>query len=81
MKWEVRIADEAKKEYKKLEGSVRKQVLAGISKVSKAPIPSPDGYGKPLGNKGGNNLTGFLRSSIGELVSALYIRWPWIRIS
>ena len=34
MKWEVRIADEAKKEYKKLEGSVRKQVLAGISKVS-----------------------------------------------
>lgn len=61
MKWEVRIADEAKKEYKKLEGSVRKQVLAGISKVSKAPLPAPDGYGKPLGNKGGNNLTGFFK--------------------
>lgn len=73
MKWEVIISYEAKKEYKKLEGSVRKQVLAGISKVSKAPLPSPDGYGKPLGNKGGYNLTVFLKSSIEELVSTLYI--------
>lgn len=61
MKWEIRITDEAKKDYGKLEGSIRKQVLAGIIKVSKAPLPSPDGYGKPLGNKKGNDLTGFFK--------------------
>ena len=61
MAWNIRIADEAKKDYKKLEGSVRKQVLAGILKVSEAPLPSPNGYGKPLGNKNGNNLTGFFK--------------------
>lgn len=61
MAWEICITDEAKNDYRKLEGSVRKQVLAGIIKVSKAPLPSPDGYGKPLGNKSGNNLTGFFK--------------------
>ena len=61
MAWEIRIADEAKKDFNKIEGSIRKQVLAGIVKVSKAPLPSPNGYGKPLGNKNGNNLTGFFK--------------------
>lgn len=61
MAWNICITDEAKKDYNKIEGSVRKQVLAGIVKVSKAPLPSPDGYGKPLGKKGGNNLTGFFK--------------------
>ena len=61
MAWKICITDEAKKDYKKIEGSIRKQVLAGIVKVSKAPLPSPNGYGKPLGNKNGNNLTGFFK--------------------
>ena len=61
MAWKIRITDEARKDYTKLEGSIRKQVLAGIEKVSKAPLPSPNGYGKPLGNKNGNNLTGFFK--------------------
>lgn len=61
MTWDVRITDEAKRDYRKLDGSLRKQVLAGIIKVSKAPLPSPNGYGKPLGNKNGNNLTGFFK--------------------
>jgi len=61
MAWEIRITDEAKKDYGKMEGSIRKQVLAGIIKVSKAPLPSPNGYGKPLGNKKGNDLTGFFK--------------------
>lgn len=61
MAWNIRITDEAKKDYEKIEGSIRKQVLAGIIKVSKAPLPSPNGYGKPLGNKNGNNLTGFFK--------------------
>ncbi len=61
MAWEIRITDKAQKDYRKLEGSLRKQVLAGILKVSEAPLPSPHGYGKPLGNKHGNNLTGFFK--------------------
>lgn len=61
MAWKIRIADEAKKDYGRIEGYVRKQVLAGIVKVSKAPLPSSNGYGKPLGNKKGNDLTGFFK--------------------
>lgn len=61
MAWAIRITNEAKKDYTKLEGSLRKQVLAGIVKVATAPLPSPNGYGKPLGNKQGNNLTGFFK--------------------
>lgn len=61
MEWKIRITDEAKKDFEKIEGSIRKQVLAGIIKVSKAPLPSSKGYGKPLGNKNGNNLTGFFK--------------------
>ena len=30
-------------------------------KVAKNPLPQPNGYGKPLGNKGNNNLTGFFK--------------------
>jgi len=61
MSWKIKIDTDAKKEYLKLDGSLKKQVLAGILKVSKAPLPSPHGYGKPLGNKNGNNLTGFFK--------------------
>ena len=46
--WKIRICNEAKKDYRKLDGSIRKQVVAGILKVAEAPLPSPNGYGKPL---------------------------------
>lgn len=61
MQWKVRISDEAKKDFGKLDMTVKKQVLAGILKVSEAPLPGPKGYGKPLGKKNGNNLTGFFK--------------------
>ncbi len=61
MAWNIRITDEAKKDFEKIQGSVRRQVLAGIIKVSGAPLPSPNGYGKPLRNKKGNDLTGFFK--------------------
>ena len=79
MGWTIRITDEAKKDYNKLEGSIRKQVLAGIIKVSKAPLPSPNGYGKPLGNKNGNNLTGFFKIKYrGIGIRVVYIALPRI---
>lgn len=59
--WRIKFSNEAKKSLKRYNKPVQKQVLAGISKVSKNPLPHPQGYGKPLGNKGGNNLTGFFK--------------------
>ena len=35
MAWTIKITEEARKDYKKIEGSIRAQVLAGILKVSK----------------------------------------------
>lgn len=61
MTWDIRITNEAKKDFEKLENNMHLQVLAGIRKVANAPLPRPDGYGKPLGNKNGNNLTGFFK--------------------
>lgn len=61
MLWDIKYTDEAKKFFYKSDVALQKQVLSGIRKVSKAPLPSPYGYGKPLGNKGGNNLTGFFK--------------------
>lgn len=40
---------------------MQKQVLKCVIKVSQNPLPRPDGYGKPLGNKRGTNLTGFFK--------------------
>lgn len=67
MEWKIRIANEAIDDYNSLDGSIRKQVIAGIYKVSTAPMPSPNGYGKPLGNKAGNNLTGFFKIKYKEI--------------
>ena len=61
MGWKIKITKEAGKELKALDGSLKRQVYMGILKVSTAPLPSPNGYGKPLGNKNGNNLTGFFK--------------------
>ena len=62
MGWEIKYHPLAKQELANLDGSVRKIVLKGIIKVSTNPKPQNEGgYGKPLGNKGGNDLTGFLK--------------------
>lgn len=59
--WTVKYLKEAKADMKKLDKAFAKQVLKGIAKVRKNPLPQPEGYGKPLGNKRGNNLTGFFK--------------------
>lgn len=62
MEWRIKYHPLAVEELQKLDGSVRKIVLKGIIKVSVNPRPqSEGGYGKPLGNKGNNNLTGLLK--------------------
>ena len=62
MAWQIKYHPLAEQELKNLDGSVRKIVLKGILKVSANPKPQNEGgYGKPLGNKGGNDLTGLLK--------------------
>ncbi len=60
--WLVKFIPEARKELKKLDNSLKRQVLAGIKKVSENPLPqSEGGYGKPLGKSSGTKLTGFFK--------------------
>lgn len=77
MAWKVHITNEALVDYDNLDGSIKKQVMAGIYKVSTAPMPSPNGYGKPLGNKTGNNLTGFFKIKYREIgIRVVYTVFP-----
>lgn len=58
--WDIRFSKEAKKDLLKFDKIIQLQILAGIKRVSQNPLPN-QGYGKPLGNKAGNNLTGFFK--------------------
>ncbi len=61
-KWEVEFLPEAAEDRRKLDGSVRRIVDKAIDKVSTNPLPVEEGgYGKPLGNKDGTDLTGLMK--------------------
>ncbi len=59
--WIVKFSPEAIKDIAKFDNGVKKLIFKGVAKVRKSPMPAPDGYGKPLGNKRGNNLNGFFK--------------------
>ena len=62
MSWQIEYLEEAKKDLKKLDRSAQIIILKGIDKVSENPLPiQQGGYGKPLGNKSGTNLTNLLK--------------------
>lgn len=62
MKWTLKFLPEAAKDLKNLAGNQRIMVVKAIDKVLENPLPVQDGgYGKPLGSKHGNDLTGFLK--------------------
>ena len=64
----VNSSENAEKDMKKLDHSAQIQVLKGIMKVSKNPLPAEEGgYGKPLGNKSGTNLTNLLKIKFRDL--------------
>ena len=64
MTWNIEFLEEAKKDLKKLNHFVQLQVVKGIEKVRKNPLPTDKGgYGKPLGNKNGINLTNLVTCS------------------
>lgn len=64
MPWVREYLPEARDDLKRLDGSVRLRVLKALDKVAGNPQPSngsEPGYGKPLGNRDGTDLTGLLK--------------------
>jgi mRNA interferase RelE/StbE len=62
MNWSLVYLPEAEKDFKALDGSQRILVQKALKKVQQNPLPVENGgYGKPLGNQGGSNLTGLLK--------------------
>lgn len=59
MSYELEYHPSIQDDLEKLDNSQRLQVKKVIDKVKKNPLPkSEGGYGEPLGNKHGKNLTG-----------------------
>jgi mRNA interferase RelE/StbE len=59
---------DAEKDRAALNGSVKSQVERVICKVAQNPLPkSEGGYGTPLGNKRGSNLTGLCKIKLLKL--------------
>jgi mRNA interferase RelE/StbE len=60
--WQERYIDEALDDLNSLDKGLKARVIVGIEKVLGNPLPNNEGgYGKPLGNVKGNNLTSFLK--------------------
>ena len=70
--WSVKYLPEVEKDFRSLGGNEVILVRKAIQKVAQNPLPkSQGGYGNPLGNKGGKNLTGLLK---------IKLKGPGIRI-
>lgn len=68
MTWSIEFLEEAEKDMKELDHSTQIQVLKGIRKVSQNPVTTEEGgYGKPLGNKNGNNFTNLMKIKFRDL--------------
>lgn len=62
MIWKLEFLPEALDDLETLDNSIRVPVLKGIKKVQQNPLTKEEGgYGTPLGNKIGNNLTGLFK--------------------
>lgn len=72
--WEVRYTKAALKDTRRLKEPALGHVYAAIKKVSANPLPITEGgYGKPLGSKHGNNLTGLLKIKLrGDGIRVVY---------
>ncbi|MCL2095711.1 MAG: hypothetical protein FWH10_02265 [Oscillospiraceae bacterium] len=65
MKYDIKYNCEVEKDLKAFNLTQRKQIRKSIEKVSENPLPkSEGGYGKPLGNKFGLNLTGLCKITL-----------------
>lgn len=70
--WSIKYLPEVEKDFKALGGNEVILVRKAILKVAQNPLPkSQGGYGNPLGNKAGKNLTGLYK---------IKLKGPGIRI-
>lgn len=77
--WKVSYLDEALEDLNKMDNSQRKQVLKAIDKVKTNPLPQNEGgYGKPLGNKRGINLTNLYKIKLKK--SGIRVVYQIIRV-
>jgi len=66
--WDVTFLPDAVRDREELVVSARNQIDKAIRKVSQNPLPkSEGGFGNPLGNKQGRNLTGLLKIKLKKL--------------
>ena len=74
MNWNVQYLPEVEKDLKALAHNQVISVRKAINKVKQNPLPqSEGGYGKPLGNKHGTQLTNFLKIKLrGEGIRIVY---------
>lgn len=77
--WKISYFDEALEDLKKMDNLQRKQVLKAIDKVKTNPLPQNEGgYGKPLGNKRGINLTNLYKIKLKK--SGIRVVYQIIRV-
>jgi mRNA interferase RelE/StbE len=68
MNYRIEYTSEAEEDYKKFNRHQQYQIDKVIDRVAKNPLPQNEGgYGKPLGNKQGRNLTGLCKITIKKL--------------
>ena len=62
MNWSLVFLPDAQKDFERLSGNQRILVAKALDRVRRNPLPSTEGgFCKPLGNKGGTDLSGFLK--------------------
>lgn len=74
MTWNLIYLPAAEDDYNSLDHRQKSVVDKAVKRVKENPLPqSEGGYGKPLGRKGGRNLTGFLKIKLkGEGIRIAY---------
>ena len=67
MKFEVRFTGESKKDFERLDGSIKKSVLKKLIQLESKPF-----LGKPLGKKAGIDLTGYYKLYASRKIRIIY---------
>lgn len=68
MSYKIKYSDEALDDLTKIDTSAKNIILKTIKRVAENPLPrSEGGYGWPLGNKRGMNLTNFYKIKLLKL--------------
>ena len=79
MSWKIEYIPESAADVRSLDGSQKKEYFKALDKVQLNPLSANEGgYGKPLGNKGGRNLTGLCKIKLKR--SGLRVVYKLVRV-